>query len=65
LECVERFGCDMRSKRLVGDDLEDSYQENKMSKSLMKLSIQKNINRQIHRENSDIRMPLKDLEEEK
>jgi hypothetical protein len=55
----------MRSKSSVGEDFEDSYQENKMSKVLMKLRLQKNINRQIQKENSELRMQLQALEEEK
>jgi hypothetical protein len=37
----------------------------KMSKVLMKLRLQKNINRQIQKENFELRMKLQDLEEEK
>jgi hypothetical protein len=39
--------------------------ENNMSKSLMKLRLQKDINRQIQKENSELRMQLQSLEEEK
>jgi hypothetical protein len=55
----------MRSKSSVGEDFEGSYQEDKMSKSLMKLRLQKNINRQIQKENFELRMQLQALEEEK
>jgi hypothetical protein len=41
----------MRSKILVGEDIEGSYQEEKMSKALMKFRLQKNINQQIQKEN--------------
>jgi predicted SprT family Zn-dependent metalloprotease len=36
-----------------------------MSKALMKLRLQKNINRQIQKENYELRMQLQSLEEEK
>jgi hypothetical protein len=39
--------CEMRSKSSFGEDFEGSYQEGKMSKVLMKLRLQKNINQQI------------------
>jgi hypothetical protein len=55
----------MRSKSSFGEDFEDSYQENKMSKVLMKLRLQNNINWKIQKENSELRMQLQALEEEK
>jgi hypothetical protein len=55
----------MRSKSSVGEYFEGSYQEGKMSKVLMKLRLQKNINRQIQKENYELRMQLQALEEEK
>ena len=55
----------MRYEAQVGEDIEGSFQESKMSKVLMKLRSQKNINRKIQRENYELRMKLKTLEEEK
>jgi len=46
----------MISKILVGEDIEGSYQEEKMSKFLMKFRLQKNINQQIQKENYEWRM---------
>jgi hypothetical protein len=44
---------------------EGSFKEDKMSKALMKLRLQKYINRQIQRENVELRMQLQALKEEK
>jgi hypothetical protein len=55
----------MISKILVGEDIEGSYQEEKMSKFLMKFRLQKNINQQIQKENYELRMQLQVREEEK
>jgi hypothetical protein len=55
----------MRSKSSIGEYFEGSYQEGKMSKFLMKLRLQKNINWQIQKENYELIMQLQDLEEEK
>jgi hypothetical protein len=52
----------MRAKISVG---EDSYQEDNMGKVLMKLRMQKNTNRKIQKENSELRMLLQALQEEK
>jgi len=54
----------MKSKSSIGEDVEGSYQEEKMSKVLMKFRLQKNINRQIQKENYELRMQLQALEEE-
>jgi hypothetical protein len=55
----------MRSKTQVGEDFEDSCWEEKMSKSLMKLRLHRNINQQIQKENSKVMMQLQTLKEEK
>jgi hypothetical protein len=55
----------MRCKSQVGEDIEGSFQGNKMSKVLMKLRLQKSINRKIQRENSKLIMQLQPIEEEK
>jgi hypothetical protein len=55
----------MRPKSLFDEDIEGSYKEVKISKFLMKLRLQKNINQQIQKENSELRMHLQALGEEK
>jgi len=55
----------MRSNSSFGEDFEGSYQEDKMSKVLLTLRLQKNINRQIQKENFELRMQFQVLEEEK
>jgi hypothetical protein len=55
----------MRSKSSAGEYLEGYLQGNKMSKFIMKLRLQKNINRNIQRENYELRMQLQALEEDK
>jgi len=65
LTCVESCCCDMIFESSTGEDIEDFYLGNKMSKVLMKLRLKKNINRQIQIENYELRMQLQDLEEDK
>jgi hypothetical protein len=52
-------------KTHIGEDFEDSFKEAMMGKSLMKLRMEKDIDRKIQRENVELRMLLQALEEEK
>jgi len=54
----------MRYKSSIGEYIEGSFQEINMSKVLMNLRLNKNINQQIQRNNYELRMQLEVLEEE-